>query len=293
MQVYPVIVTPKSLITALGILFIPACMPRQTVVSASPPSPVQASRADVHSAASTLSASQKQKIGHKIWQNESGNSVAGLTHWNEGEEFPSMGIGHFIWYPKGFQGRWTESFPLFINYAGQRGSQGIPSWVLNSRHCPWPDKAAFQRDFNGSRLSSLRTWLANNVALQTDYIIATSRQALPKIMNSAPHAQRSRIRANYQKVSSTAHGTYALIDYVNFKGDGTNPTERYKAQGWGLMWVLMEMGDVPAGQAAALEFAAAAKRCLDRRISNSPPARGEGRWKAGWHNRCNTYTRSL
>ena len=204
-----------------------------------------------------------------------------------------MGIGHFIWYPAGFRGRWTESFPLFIRYAQTRGKKDIPAWVTNARHCPWSNKKSFTRDFNGTRLSSLRKWLAGNVGLQTDYIIVTSRQALPKIMASAPAAHRNRIRTNYHKVSITSNGTYALIDYVNFKGNGTNPTERYKGQGWGLMWVLMEMKDVPTGQAAAREFSAAAKRCLDRRIRNSPPARGEKRWKAGWHNRCNTYARPL
>lgn len=266
-----------------------SCAPAPDVSS----SPVTASTTRPVVAGHGLSAAAKQKIGRKIWQNESGGKMTGLTHWNDGEEFPSMGIGHFIWYPKGFQGRWTESFPLFIRYAQQRGSKDIPAWVKASGHCPWPNKAAFQRDFNGAKLVSLRKWLANNVPLQTDYIIATSRQALPKIMAAAPAHQRARIRANYSKVATTPHGTYALIDYVNFKGDGTNPTERYKGQGWGLMWVLMEMRDVPSGQAAANEFAAAAKRCLDRRVRNSPPARGEKRWTAGWHNRCDTYTRPL
>ncbi len=272
-------------LTLVSALALAACSP----VSSTPPAQTLAPTP----AGPSLSAAAKQKIGRKIWHNESGGTITGLTQWNDGEEFPSLGIGHFIWYPAGFHGRWTESFPLFIRYAQQRGSRGIPAWVIKSQHCPWPNKAAFQRDFNGARLTSLRKYLANNVALQTDFIVATSRQALPKIMASAPAAQRARIRANYQKVSSTPNGTYALIDYVNFKGDGTNPTERYKGQGWGLMWVLMEMRDVPAGQPAAAEFAAAAKRCLDRRIRNSPPARGETRWKAGWHNRCNSYARSL
>jgi len=240
-----------------------------------------------------LSAQAKQKIGQKIWQNESGGKVSGLTHWNVGEEFPSMGIGHFIWYPQGFNGRWTESFPLFIRYAQQRGSKGIPSWVTQAPHCPWPSREAFTKDFNGTRLSSLRDYLAQNVSLQTDYIIATSRSALPKIMASAPTSHRARIQKNYQKVSTTSNGTYALIDYVNFKGDGTNPTEQYNNQGWGLMWVLMEMQESTSGQDAAREFAASAKRCLDRRIKNSPQARGETRWKAGWHNRCDTYARQL
>lgn len=277
-------VFPTAFILAAGI-----CLSACSSAPSAPPASLAA--APGQPASTGLSAAAKQKIGRKIWQNESGGKITGLTHWNDGEEFPSMGIGHFIWYPAGFRGRWTESFPLFIRYAQQRGSQKIPAWVLTSRHCPWPDKAAFQRDFNGRKLTSLRNWLAANVALQTDYIIATSRQALPKIMASAPAAQRNRIRANYHKVSTTTNGTYALIDYVNFKGDGTNPTERYKGQGWGLMWVLMEMRDVPSGQAAAREFAGAAKRCLDRRVRNSPQARGEKRWTPGWHNRCDTYAR--
>lgn len=241
----------------------------------------------------SLSAAATQKIGSKIWQNESGGSVTGLTHWNTGEEFPSMGIGHFIWYPAGFEGRWTESFPLFVAYANQQKPGSLPEWVTTNRHCPWPDKESFARDFNGPRLQSLRHWLANNVSLQTDYIIKTSRKALPNIMRSAPIHLRARINTNYQKVSTTANGVYALIDYVNFKGDGTNPSERYNDQGWGLMWVLVEMRDVSSGQAAAHEFAAAAKRCLDRRIKNSPASRGEKRWRAGWHNRCDTYAKPL
>jgi hypothetical protein len=44
-----------------------------------------------------LSESQKMAIGKKIWQNECGGTVDGLTTWNVGEEFPSLGIGHFIW----------------------------------------------------------------------------------------------------------------------------------------------------------------------------------------------------
>ena len=78
---------------------------------------------------------------------------------------------------------------------------------------------------------------------------------------------------------------------MNFKGDGTLATERYNGQGWGLLQVLAHMRTVPAGAAAAAEFAAAAQRVLSRRIANSPPARGESRWQLGWHNRCATYAR--
>jgi len=241
--------------------------------------------------AGNLSAGQKAAIGKKIWQNECAGSVAGLTTWNAGEEFPSMGIGHFIWYPEGFKGRFQESWPQFVAFAKQRGAD-VPA-VAAERFSPWRTKAEFQKDFNSPRLTGLRKWLAATVTLQTDYIIARSHEALPKILAAAPGSEKARIEANYRKVSTTSQGTYALIDYVNFKGDGTQVSERYNGRGWGLLQVLGEMKDVPSGAAAATEFAAAAKRVLSRRIANSPPERGEKRWEEGWHNRCATYARPL
>lgn len=238
-----------------------------------------------------LTAGQKSSIGQKIWQNESAGKISGLTHWNDGEEFPSLGIGHFIWYPKGFNGRWTETWPEFVNYATQRGLQ-VPA-VGRNPYCPWPNKTPFMRDFNGPNLTGLRKWLAANITIQTEFIAYKSQAALPKIMQGAPANERVRIQANYDKVAATANGIYALVDYVNFKGDGTNPTERYNNQGWGLMWVLMEMKNVSSGQAAAREFGEAAKRRLDLRITNSPKARGESRWRPGWHNRCDSYGRAF
>jgi hypothetical protein len=242
-------------------------------------------------AGSNLTAAQKTAIGKKIWQNECAGTVDGLTTWNTGEEFPSLGIGHFIWYPAGFKGRFNETWPQFVAFARERGAK-LPAVALE-KHSPWNSKAEFQKDFNGPRLSSLRKWLSENVTLQTDFIIARSRGALPKILAAAPASERAKIEANYQKVSTTPQGTYALIDYVNFKGEGIVTTERYKGQGWGLMQVLGGMKDVPSGAAAATEFAASAKRKLSLRIVNSPPERGEKRWETGWHNRCNTYAKPL
>lgn len=235
----------------------------------------------------SLTSEQKAKIGQRIWNNECGGRVMGLTSWNGGEEFPSLGIGHFIWYPKGFQGPFEEGFPKLVEFAQQRGAK--PPAVALQPDCPWNSKAEFEAEINGPELKSLRTWLANSVGMQTDFIIARSKAALPKMMEAAPQGSAAKIERNYGKVATTPNGVYALIDYVNFKGEGINPKERYNGKGWGLMWVLLEMKDVPAGQPAAAEFARAAKRTLDRRIGNSPPDRGEGRWRQGWHNRCDGY----
>ncbi|MFA5504536.1 MAG: hypothetical protein WC423_03860 [Vulcanimicrobiota bacterium] len=234
-----------------------------------------------------LTQEMKVRIGKKIWQSECGGRIDGLTSWNAGEEFPSLGIGHFIWYPKNFDGPFEESFHKLIEFARARGAD--PPAVALHRHCPWNSKAAFEADLQGPELKALRTWLAHTVTLQTDFIMQRSRAALAKMQETAETEERARLEANYNKVASTTNGVYALIDYVNFKGEGINPKERYGGEGWGLMQVLLEMRDVPAGQPAAREFAAAAKRTLDRRIANSPPDRGESRWRAGWHNRCNGY----
>jgi hypothetical protein len=238
-----------------------------------------------------LTAGQKAAIGKKIWQNECAGSVAGLTTWNAGEEFPSMGIGHFIWYPAGFQGRFEESWPSFVAFARKRGAE-LPAVALE-RHSPWRTKAEFQKEFNGPRLTGLRKWLAANVGLQTDFIIARSHAALPKILAAAPASEKNRIEVNYRKTATSPQGTYALIDYVNFKGDGTQVSERYNGYGWGLLQVLGGMKETNGGAASATEFSASAKRVLSRRIANSPPARGEKRWEEGWHNRCATYGRPL
>lgn len=242
-------------------------------------------------AANGLTAAQKAAIGRKIWQNESGGTVNGLTAWNGGEEFPSLGIGHFIWYPAGFKGPFEESWPQFISFARAQGAN--PPAVAQQRHSPWRSRGEFQKAFNGAELTGLRSWLAANVGVQTDYIISRSRGALPKILAAAPASERGKIEANYRKVSTTPQGMYALIDYVNFKGEGISPTERYNGMGWGLMQVLGNMKDVSSGPAAAVEFSASAKRMMSRRVANAPAARNEGKWLPGWHNRCDTYARPL
>jgi len=140
-------------------------------------------------------------------------------------------------------------------------------------------------------MKGLRNWLSSNVSIQTEFITQKSRAALPKILRASPPGDRTRIQDNYYRVATTANGVYALIDYVNFKGEGINPKERYRGQGWGLLQVLSGMKPTGTGQAAAREFAASAKRSLGNRIKNSPPSRGENRWRAGWFNRCDTYAR--
>ena len=68
-----------------------------------------------------LSDAQALEIGRRIWKNESGGTVSGLTAWNAGEQFASLGIAHFIWYPAGKRGPFEESFPKLADYLGRQG----------------------------------------------------------------------------------------------------------------------------------------------------------------------------
>jgi hypothetical protein len=237
----------------------------------------------VSSAATTLTPAQVSRIGQRIWQNECAGKVDELTSWNKGEEFASLGIGHFIWYPKGFEGPFEESFPPLVKWLQSHGA-AVPPWLANARHCPWSNRAAFVADAKSAKQKELRTLLAATVREQTEFIIARLQTAMPKLAT----AGGARVKANADALSKTPEGMFAMIDYINFKGDGINPKERYNGIGWGLAQVL---GEMKSGTTA--EFAEAGKRVLARRVKNAPPARGEQRWLEGWSNRCDGYKRGL
>jgi len=238
-----------------------------------------------HTQSIRLSDSQAVRIGTKIWQNESGGTVAGLTAWNYGEDFASLGIGHFIWYPAGQRGPFEESFPPLLRYL-ERNEVKIPIWLLNSESCPWPNRSRFLADRRSPRMEELRSLLAHTVSLQAKFAAARLEAALPKMLDAAPEKERDKIRKNFYRVAAEPLGPYALVDYVNFKGEGTLKSERYQGEGWGLLQVLESMGD----GSALPEFRRAAEVVLTRRVKNSPPERGESRWLPGWKNRISTYT---
>ena len=173
------------------------------------------------SAAISLSHDEAMRIGRKIWQNECGATIAGLTSWNAGENFASLGIGHFIWYPAGVRGPFEESFPNFVRFAEKRGTK-LPELLLGRKSgaCPWNSRQEFLAAGSSKPMRQLRTFLADTVNLQADFLVERLREALPKMLATAPAAERSRIEQQFERVASSPQGVYALIDYVNFKGEG-------------------------------------------------------------------------
>jgi hypothetical protein len=237
----------------------------------------------------TLSHADVMRIGKKIWQNECNGTIAGLTAWNAGEDFASLGIGHFIWYPKGPRGPFEESFPKLVSFISKRGAK-LPTLLLGNseKPCPWNSRQEFLRAQDSTEMNQLRSFLADTIDLQAEFLMARLESALPKMLAEAAPSDRANVQKQFERLAKTPQGCYALIDYVNFKGEGVLHTERYQGQGWGLLQVLEAMhGTSDAG--AVDEFARTAKAVLTRRVQNAPAERHESRWLPGWLRRVNSY----
>src|SRR5499427_8123749 len=131
----------------------------------------------------TVSHSDALKIGKRVWQNESGGTISGLTSWNQGEDFASLGIGHFIWYPRGRRGPFEESFPQLASFISKRGAK-LPTLLLGTgeKPCPWNSRAEFVRAQHSSEMNQLRQFLVDTIDLQAEFLIARLESALPKML---------------------------------------------------------------------------------------------------------------
>ncbi len=232
------------------------------------------------------------RIGKRIWQNECNGTISGLTAWNAGEDFASLGIGHFIWYPKGRRGPFEESFPKLVSFISKRGAK-LPTLLLGGgeQPCPWNSRAEFLQAQHTVEMNQLRQFLVDTIDVQAEFLIARLDGALPKMLDEAAPADRANVQQQFARLERTPQGCYALVDYVNFKGEGVLHTERYQGQGWGLLQVLEGMhGTSDTG--AVDEFTRAARTTLIRRVHNAPAERHESRWLTGWIRRVNSYSGS-
>lgn len=246
-----------------------------------------------------ITADVATKVGRQVWLNETGGDRDMITAWNPAEDFASVGIGHFIWFPEGLQTRFAESFPKVLAFLRARGAKP-PAWLDRdpAPPCPWRTRAEFKRSFEGRQMRELRAFLHETVGLQAQYLVERMKAALPKILDSLPDdQQRAQVKAQFHRVLDASPDLYPLIDYINFKGEGIAPSETYPSiatgepEGWGLKHVLMSMNGATSERSSVLgEFADAAGYVLKRRIRNNPPNR---RWEKGWLKRTETYRRPL
>ncbi len=227
-------------------------------------------------------------IGGQIFRNECAGREACLVHWNEGEAFPSLGIGHFIWYPTNVRGPFVESFPALVSFMRER-LVPLPRWLdeLEPFDAPWPDRDAFREVEDSDRVALLREFLLSTRGVQAEFIVRRARTALVKVIEAAPAPRRAALRSHLRQLTGTPGGAYAVIDYVNFKGEGLSEKETYQGYGWGLLQVLLAMPD--DGGTALEGFRRAAKTTLTRRAEHAPRAIEREKWLPGWLARIDTY----
>lgn len=235
-----------------------------------------------------ISKAELNAIGEKIFKNEAAGKKENLVYWNEGENFPSLGIGHFIWYKQGEPGIFEESFPQLVEFLKSKNVK-LPKIMAENKYSPWKDRQELinLKTKKNPDIEELTNFLYENKDLQIMFIFKRLESSLEKML--AVSNDRENVRKQFYRVASLPNGLYPLIDYVNFKGEGTNPQERYNGQGWGLLQVLENMKGTETGKAALTEFSNSAKFVLQRRVNNSDPLKNERKWLQGWFNRCNTY----
>ena len=252
-----------------------------------------------------LKPAELNAIGAKVWRNECAGTVAGLMSWNQGENFLSLGIGHNIWYSKNHRENFDESFPKLIKFMRQSGVT-IPKWLDQNEipPCPWQTKAEFlqAKQAGSATWLELQRFLVKTIPWQTKYLLEHLQTTLPQILELIPDTERPQINHILRELQQTPTGCYALIDYLNFKGDGIKEyrnganncscdCKQVYACGWGLLQVLRKMLHAPKNLTAEQAYVWAVKTTLTCRVLSAPKARkaNEERWLPGWLKRADTY----
>ena len=96
---------------------------------------------------------------------------------------------------------------------------------------PWVCREQILKDM--LKVNEVRSLLASTIDLQIKFIIDQFKQQLPGIMEAAPSRYKSKIMYNTNLMLSFPQGSYALVDYLNLKGNGLSQTEELKGQRMG------------------------------------------------------------
>lgn len=233
----------------------------------------------------SISPQVAESIADKIWKNECSGKMDALTHWNQGENFGSFGIGHFIWYPTGVKERFHETFPELLQFIKDQGVE-LPEYLTVTKGAPWPTREVFYNQFNSPEMKAFRIFLYETKGLQAQFIAKRLEMVLPEITKNLNAEQKETVVERFSRLFIDSRGIYAVTDYLNFKGAGILASETYQGEGWGLLHVLLGMSD----EGGAIDaFVASARTRLIRRVDNSPPERNEKRWLPGWLNRLESY----
>jgi len=229
-------------------------------------------------------------IGDMVFFNECGEKLDLIVSWNKGEDFMSLGLGHFIWYQKDKDNRFEESFPRLLNFMREKGRK-IPVWLeeMERNGYPWKNRQELLQNLHKDDLAKLRRFLHDTLPLQALFLFERLNDALPKMLEVAAPDSGKNVEYQFCRLANTAGGIYALVDYVNFKGEGVLQNESYNEVRWGLLQVLENMCGRDRDISTLNEFVLNAKKQLKQRVLNAPVGIDESRWPSGWKRRLDSY----
>lgn len=250
---------------------------------------------------SPLTQSDYQWMGQRIYQNECAGKPEYLTHWGAREDFPSFGIGHFIWYPAHVPQTFVATFEPMVRFVAQEVAP--PAWLHTQLQngqlfAPWNSKKQFDQAWSSVQMQQLRDWLARTHAPQARFIVEQFFVRWQAALQGLSDKEQLRLNARLTTLMAFKQGQFAVIDYFNFKGVGQNPQEQYQGQSWGLISVINDLPETvftpisgqSANQTALVNaFITSAKARLALRASLAPPARQEAKWLKGWYSRLDGY----
>ncbi|WP_029407647.1 hypothetical protein [Thiomicrorhabdus sp. Milos-T2] len=252
----------------------------------------------------SISQQEARWVGHKIYQNECAAKPKNLTYWGKVEDFPSFGIGHFIWYPQGVKQTYEETFPKMVDYVSRFKPLPLFLQKLSPFNAPWQSKLEFDQAWSGTELTQLRTWLLNTQSYQAEFIAHRFNSEFTKRLALFSQTKQAHYVSIVERMMGFKKGRFALLDYVNFKGFG-NQKENYQGEQWGLFSVLEAMplisvndsdnvginshAKTHANKVLLNQFIVAAKSRLSLRVKLAPVNRKEQRWLKGWFKRLDGY----
>lgn len=222
-----------------------------------------------------------------IYMNETGGKPDALIIKNDKENVCSLGIGHFIWYPTGVKQQYKETFPgLLKELQKTDGAFKGAVDVEIPPTCPWKStselNAAKSTDVYKRLVAGLTSPAGKRV--QVNYMIERAREAIAETAKEDPDSVKKML-----DLLETEQGTYAVIDYVNFKGNSAE-TEAYGDFHWGFKTAIYVMSKDETLKPEK-RFQIAVETLLEMRVEEAKKlGKDESSFLTGWLKRVNTYS---
>ena len=170
-----------------------------------------------------ISKAEQTRIADLIFKNECNRKFECLVSWNDGEDFASLGIGHFIWFPKHSNAPFQESFPDLLRWYQKQDvviPENLQSILKPELPAPWQHKTDFLKPENQSDINALRLFLADTKHEQTSFIMFRLSKALPKMLAIGQiDKEKKKIKAQFT-LADRSHMRYPVLIGQNILKQG-------------------------------------------------------------------------